>query len=152
MKKLLFVLPVLFFFTANVNAQFEVGKHFIGPSLGVGFGGYGVSFGADYEYAMSVEEIGFEGAQGTLGIGGIFRYYNWSENFGFLTSERGSPRKRAIRISTSGINSDCASQASSHQSGKIAFRTKSLLNPPWLKRRTRFLKVCLLSVLLLLLS
>ena len=68
---------------------------------------------------------------------------------GFLTSSRESPRKRAIRISTSGISSDCVPQSSFHHSGKIAFRTKSLLNPPWFKRRSKLLKVCLLSALLL---
>ncbi len=79
-----FILFLGLFFIASVSfAQFEVGKHHAGPSIGIGFGGYGLSFGADYEYGMSMKDIGVD-APGTLGVGGIFRYYNWSEDFGGL--------------------------------------------------------------------
>lgn len=87
MKKLLFVFLVLFFFIGNVNAQFEIGKHYIGPSLGVGFGGYGLSFGADYEFGMSLKEIGFDNVPGYVSVGGIVRYYNWSESFTFFNTK-----------------------------------------------------------------
>jgi len=83
MKKILLVLLVLFFFMGNINAQFEMGKHYVGPSLGVGAGGYGLSFGADYEYGISLKEIGFD-EPGALGVGVILRYYSWSQSFTFL--------------------------------------------------------------------
>lgn len=74
----------LLFLSSVSFAQFEVGKHHAGPSLSIGFGGWGLGFGADYEYGMSMKDIGVD-APGTLGIGGIFRYYSWSENFGFAS-------------------------------------------------------------------
>ena len=80
MKKIL-LLFISFLFLSNVSfAQFEVGKHHAGPSISIGFGGWGLGFGADYEYGMSLKDIGVD-APGTLGIGGIFRYYNWSEDY-----------------------------------------------------------------------
>lgn len=81
MKKMSLVFISLLLLSSLSFAQFEVGKHHAGPSLSIGFGGWGLGFGADYEYGMSLKEIGVD-APGTLGIGGIFRYYNWSENFG----------------------------------------------------------------------
>lgn len=80
MKKVILVLTVLFFTMGNINAQFEAGKSHAGPSLGIGFSGYGLTFGADYEYGMNLKDIGVE-APGILGVGGILRYYNWSESW-----------------------------------------------------------------------
>jgi hypothetical protein len=80
MKKILVVLFSLLFLSSMSFAQFEVGKSYIGPSIGIGFGGYGLSFGADYEYGMSLKDIGVD-APGALGIGGLVRYYNWSESY-----------------------------------------------------------------------
>jgi hypothetical protein len=81
MKKMSLIFIGLLFLSSVNFAQFEVGKHHAGPSLSIGFGGWGLGFGADYEYGMSMKDIGVD-APGTLGIGGIFRYYNWSENWG----------------------------------------------------------------------
>ncbi|MCW8848941.1 MAG: hypothetical protein OQJ81_03105 [Melioribacteraceae bacterium] len=80
MKKLVLFFIIACFFTTSSFAQFEVGKHHAGPSISIGFGGWGLGFGADYEYGMSLKDIGVD-APGTLGVGGIFRYYNWSEDF-----------------------------------------------------------------------
>lgn len=80
MKKMIIVFIGLFFFAGSIFAQFEVGKHHVGPSLSIGFGGWGLGFGADYEYGMSLKDIGVD-APGKLGVGGIFRYYNWSQDF-----------------------------------------------------------------------
>ena len=80
MKKTVLVVIVLFLLSSVSFAQFEVGKSHAGPSIGIGFGGYGLSFGADYEYGMSLKDIGVD-APGALGIGGIVRYYNWSESY-----------------------------------------------------------------------
>ncbi len=81
MKKVILFFIVTCFLTTSSFAQFEVGKHHAGPSLSIGFGGWGLGFGADYEYGMSLKDIGVD-APGTLGVGGILRYYNWSEDFG----------------------------------------------------------------------
>lgn len=83
MKKVILILAVLFFTVGTINAQFEAGKSHAGPSLGFGFAGYGLTFGADYEYGMNLKDIGVD-APGKLGVGGIFRYYNWTEgSFGY---------------------------------------------------------------------
>lgn len=80
MKKIAVLLLTLSLLSSVSFAQFEVGKSHAGPSLSIGFGGWGLGFGADYEYGMSLKDIGVD-APGTLGIGGIFRYYNWSEDY-----------------------------------------------------------------------
>ncbi len=83
MKKVILILAVLFFTVGTISAQFEAGKSHAGPSLGFGFAGYGLTFGADYEYVMNLKDIGVD-APGKLGVGGIFRYYNWTEgSFGY---------------------------------------------------------------------
>jgi hypothetical protein len=80
MKKIMVTAFCILFFSSISLAQFEVGKHHAGPSLSIGFGGWGLGFGADYEYGMSLKDIGVD-APGILGVGGIFRYYNWSEDW-----------------------------------------------------------------------
>ncbi len=80
MQKVLLILLVSFFLISNVSAQFEVGKHNAGPAIGLSFLGSTVSFGGNYEYAMSVKEIGLD-APGVLGIGGIVRYWSYDEGF-----------------------------------------------------------------------
>lgn len=80
MKKIL-LLFIAFLFTASISfAQFEAGKSYAGPAVGLSFLGSTLSFGASYEYGMSVKEIGFD-APGVLGIGGIVRY--WSYDVGY---------------------------------------------------------------------
>lgn len=79
MKKII-VLFIFLFVASTTFAQFEVGKHHAGPSIGIGFGGYGLSIGGDYEYGMDLKEIGVD-APGKLGVGGIVRYYSWSESY-----------------------------------------------------------------------
>lgn len=80
MKKSLLVLMVLFFSISNINAQFEAGKSYAGPAVGLSFLGSTLAFGASYEYGMSVDEIGVD-APGVLGIGGIVRYWSYDEGF-----------------------------------------------------------------------
>lgn len=76
MKKVLLTLILLFFVSTISFAQFEVGKSHAGPSIAIGFGGWGLGFGADYEYGMSLKDIGVE-APGKLGVGAIARYYSF---------------------------------------------------------------------------
>lgn len=62
---------LLLLFPVTNNAQFEVGKHHLGPSLGFYFHGSSVIFGANYEYGMELKDIG------KIGVGGIMRYYSY---------------------------------------------------------------------------
>jgi len=66
-------LIVLFAFTTK--AQFTPNNHYLGPSIGLSFLGSTPQFGANYEYGMDLENFG------RVGIGGIFRYWSYSENY-----------------------------------------------------------------------
>ncbi|MEX0602301.1 MAG: hypothetical protein WD295_03100 [Bacteroidota bacterium] len=55
-------------------AQFEAGKSMAGPSLGLSFLGSSVQFGLNYEYGMKMDF-------GMVGIGGLFRYWSYSETY-----------------------------------------------------------------------
>ncbi len=81
MKKVLLILVLLFFVSSINFAQFRDGKSHVGPSVSVGFSGWGVGFGADYEYGMSMKKLGID-APGNFGLGGLVRYYSFSEGFG----------------------------------------------------------------------
>lgn len=59
----------------NANAQYEVGKHYAGPSLGLSFLGSTAQLGLNYEYAFEIKDFG------TVGAGGIFRYWGYKEGF-----------------------------------------------------------------------
>jgi hypothetical protein len=65
----------------KVSAQYEVSQHYLGPCLGLSFLGSTFQPGLNYEYSLSAKSIGLD-ASGKLGVGGIFRYWGYSENFG----------------------------------------------------------------------
>lgn len=66
---------LVFFIISNISAQFQVGKSYLGPSIGFFFEGSTVQFGANYEYGMKWKDVG------DIGIGGIFRYWSWSAGY-----------------------------------------------------------------------
>lgn len=70
-RSLFIVVFAMFLSTSTSNAQFEVDKHHLGPSLGFYFYGSSVIFGANYEYGMQLKDIG------KIGVGGIMRYYSY---------------------------------------------------------------------------
>jgi hypothetical protein len=80
MKRSLLVTAVVLFlaipFVASSQPYFEAGKSYVGPSVGLSFLGSALQFGANYEYGMKMEF-------GTIGIGGIFRYWGYSEDWGY---------------------------------------------------------------------
>ncbi len=75
MKQLLSVLLLALLFTGFINAQFTPNKHYLGPSIGLSFLGSAPQFGANYEYGMDLKDFG------RVGIGGIIRYWSYSEDF-----------------------------------------------------------------------
>lgn len=77
-KKILFF--ILLIIPSVVIGQFEVGKNIIGPSFGFSFLGSSIQLGINHEYSLSLEQLGLE-KSGKLGIGGIFRYWSYSEEF-----------------------------------------------------------------------
>ena len=74
-KKLLLIIIICLWFQSPVNAQYTIGKHYAGPSIGLSFLGSTFQLGGNYEYAMKVENFG------NVGIGGVLRYWGYSENF-----------------------------------------------------------------------
>lgn len=60
--------------TFSQSSYFEPDRSYLGPSIGLSFLGSAFQFGANYEYAMKVDF-------GMVGIGGIFRYWSYSESF-----------------------------------------------------------------------
>ena len=75
MFKLARILLISFFITTFSLAQYTPGNNYIGPSVGLSFLGSTAQFGINFEHAMKLDF-------GTVGIGGIFRYWGYSENFG----------------------------------------------------------------------
>ncbi|MCC6255558.1 MAG: hypothetical protein IT276_11635 [Ignavibacteriaceae bacterium] len=75
MKRFISVLSLVLLFTVLTSAQFTPNKHYLGPSIGLSFLGSTPQFGANYEYSMVVKDFG------TIGIGGILRYWSYSEDF-----------------------------------------------------------------------
>lgn len=59
----------------NANAQYEIEKHYIGPSIGLSFLGSTAQLGLNYEYAFEIKDFG------TVGAGGVFRYWGYKETF-----------------------------------------------------------------------
>jgi hypothetical protein len=77
MKNILSVLLVLFLMSNISDAQFTKEKNYIGPSIGLYFHGSTPIWGANYEYSLPTN-VG----PGILGIGGLIRYWSWSEDIG----------------------------------------------------------------------
>jgi hypothetical protein len=66
----------LLFLIQNVaNAQFETGRSYLGPTIGFSFLGSTPDFGVNYEYGVDFQNFG------KVGIGGLFRYWGYSESY-----------------------------------------------------------------------
>jgi hypothetical protein len=63
-------------FVAFSQPYFVAGKSYLGPSVGLSFLGSALQYGVNYEYGMKMEF-------GMVGIGGVFRYWGYSEDFGY---------------------------------------------------------------------
>lgn len=72
-----FLFSLILMVPAVSSAQFETGKNYIGPSIGLSFLGSTPQFGLNYEYGIEMQNFG------TVGIGGIMRYWSYSSDFGF---------------------------------------------------------------------
>ncbi|MGB9591179.1 MAG: hypothetical protein ACPL1K_01540 [Candidatus Kryptoniota bacterium] len=62
----------------QAKAQFETGKNYAGPHLGLSGVGSALTLGLDYERAVTQPgEVG----PGIIGVGGLFDYYSYNETF-----------------------------------------------------------------------
>jgi len=71
----LFIIIMLLFLQSPLKAQYTVDNHYVGPSIGLSFLGSTFQLGGNYEYALNIENFG------KVGIGGIFRYWSYSDAF-----------------------------------------------------------------------
>lgn len=72
-NSLVIILFLIILFSNKTEAQYEVNKHYLGPEIGFVFNGSTLQFGANYEYALNIQDIG------NIGIGGIFRYWSFGD-------------------------------------------------------------------------
>jgi hypothetical protein len=56
--------------------QFVTGKHYAGPMIGLSFLGSTFQIGGGYEYGIDIENFG------KIGVGGLIRYWSYSESAG----------------------------------------------------------------------
>lgn len=75
LARTIFVISFLLSSLCQVNAQYEIGKNYLGPSIGLSFLGSTAQLGLNYEYAFVIKDFG------TVGAGGIFRYWSYKEGF-----------------------------------------------------------------------
>ena len=75
MNKASLILVLLLLCIGSSNAQFTPQHNYLGPSIGLSFLGSAPQFGVNYEYGMDIENFG------RVGIGGIFRYWSYSEDY-----------------------------------------------------------------------
>ena len=75
MKRFSFIIVLLLLLAADeAAAQLEMNKHYLGPSVGLSFLGPTFQIGLNYEYALHQDNVGI------MGIGGIFRYWGYTES------------------------------------------------------------------------
>ena len=68
------VIAVFFLFSTKSYSQFELDRSYIGPTIGLSFLGSAPQFGVNYEYSLELQNFG------SVGIGGVFRYWGYSNN------------------------------------------------------------------------
>ncbi len=65
----------IMFTTTTANAQYVANRNYLGPSVGFAFLGSTPDFGVSYEYGLNMQNFGL------VGIGGLFRYWGYSEGY-----------------------------------------------------------------------
>jgi hypothetical protein len=75
MIKKVFVLLILSASISIAFAQFQADRHYAGPMIGLSFLGSTFQIGGGYEYGIEIENFGL------VGVGGIIRYWSYSENY-----------------------------------------------------------------------
>lgn len=73
-----YLIYFLLIFTTVLYGQFETDKHVVGPSIGFSFLGSSIQYGINHEYGINLTDLGIK-ANGRIGIGGIFRFWTYSE-------------------------------------------------------------------------
>jgi len=66
---------VFFLFSTKGYSQYELNRSYLGPTIGLSFLGSTPQFGLNYEYSMQLQDFG------SVGFGGVFRYWSYSEDY-----------------------------------------------------------------------
>ncbi len=75
MKKIIFIVALLFGINLSLFAQLKEGDGMLGPSLGLWTAPQSPTFGLNYEYQMAQL-----GDVSTISLGGVFRYSTFRDN------------------------------------------------------------------------
>ena len=73
--QVIFLAIFILIFQSTGKPQFKEGMHYAGPSIGLSFLGSAFQFGGNYEYGININNFG------NIGVGGILRYWSYSEKF-----------------------------------------------------------------------
>lgn len=76
---LLTALAAVVFFPATAQAQIETDHTYLGPHIGLGAYGNGLTVGGDCEYILTKPG---EAGPGRIGLGGTVDYWSWSSGSG----------------------------------------------------------------------
>lgn len=77
-KKYIYIFVILLF--SNIFGQIRPNYHTAGPSVGFSFLGTTYQLGINHEYGIQLNDLGIN-KPGIIGVGGIFRYWSYSETF-----------------------------------------------------------------------
>ncbi len=72
---LTFVLVIIFFYSTKEYSQYQLNRNYVGPTIGFSFLGSTLQVGINYEYSLQLENVG------SIGVGGIFRYWGYSSKY-----------------------------------------------------------------------
>jgi hypothetical protein len=70
-----FTLLLTCFLSSNSFSQWQAEKSYFGPTIGLSFGNSVPEFGLNYEYGYTLKDVG------VIGIGGIMRYWSYSDDW-----------------------------------------------------------------------
>jgi hypothetical protein len=76
MKKTIFSMVFILFIMVSAQGQIKQGDNLLGPSVGLWVKGSVPILGANFE--SHVAQLG----SGTIGLGGVFRYYSYTNTYG----------------------------------------------------------------------
>lgn len=72
---LTFTIVIVFFYNTKGYSQYELNRNYVGPTIGFSFLGSSLQVGINYEYSLQLENVG------PVGVGGIFRYWGYSNKY-----------------------------------------------------------------------
>ncbi len=69
------IVVIVLLYSTKGYSQYELNRNYVGPTIGFSFLGSTLQVGINYEYSLQLENIG------PIGVGGIFRYWGYSNKY-----------------------------------------------------------------------